>query len=135
MTVLLACIRRARHDRAGTQAHWLTRDHYRPGNTVSVDWRAPADNYLRQQSGELGWIQFALRGPALWAAALALALSKPNRPIVTAGWMEDQLNFFGKDRDSGKTRDNRRIAWHSIFLFQVFLFARVLVSSALAVMG
>lgn len=95
---------------------------------------AASDNYLRQQSGELGWIQFALRGPALWAAALAFSLVAPNRPMVTAGWIEDQINFFGKDRDSGKTGDNRRIARHSILLFQIFLFAEALITSALALM-
>ena len=38
-----------------------------------------ADYTLRQQRGELGWINFALRGPALWAAALAENLSVPER--------------------------------------------------------
>jgi hypothetical protein len=101
---------------------------------VQVFWGLAAtpvgasDNYLRQQSGELGWIQFALRGPALWAAALALSLAAPNRPIVTAGWIQDQINSFGNDRTSGKTGDNRRIARHSIHLFQIFLFAGVVIT-------
>ena len=60
---------------------------------------AASDNYLRKQSGELGWIPFALRGPALWASALALALDHPQRQMVTRGWIEDQRNFFiGRSR-------------------------------------
>ena len=57
---------------------------------------AVSDNYLRLQSGELGWIQFALRGPALWASALAVELKAPRRDLVTKGWIEDQLVFFGR---------------------------------------
>jgi hypothetical protein len=62
---------------------------------VQVFWAAAtpeavADSYLRKQSGELGWIQFALRGPALWATAAALALGRPCRDYVTHGWMNDR---------------------------------------------
>ncbi len=68
---------------------------------VQLFWAAAAtpeaasDNYLRKQGGELGWIQFALRGPALWSMAAALALGKPCRELVTRGWIEDQIQFFG----------------------------------------
>jgi len=66
---------------------------------------AVSDNYLRKQGGELGWIQFALRGPALWATALALELKAPRRELVTKGWIEDQLGFFGRPgADGGKAR-------------------------------
>jgi hypothetical protein len=74
---------------------------------------AVADNYLRKQSGELGWIQFALRGPALSAAALALALDRPQREIVTRGWIEDQRKYFtGRDPEDigGKAQLHGRAA-------------------------
>ncbi len=51
---------------------------------------AASDNYLRKQSGDLGWIRLALRGPALWAAALALTLEGPQCEIVRRGWIKDQ---------------------------------------------
>jgi hypothetical protein len=95
---------------------------------------AAADNYLRKQSGELGWIQFALRGPALWAAALALAMGTPNREMVTKGWIKDQRDFFGKDENSGKAADNKRAARNSTRLFRAFLFGGVGVSLLLAVL-
>lgn len=63
---------------------------------------AVADNYLRLQSGDLGWIQFALRGPALWASALALELKTPRRDLVEKGWIADQLGFFGRAGADGK---------------------------------
>ena len=86
---------------------------------------AASDNYLRKQSGELGWIPFALRGPALWAAALALALDHPQRQMVTRGWIEDQRNFFTgpvSEVVGGKAGLNKRAAergehWAHMFLF------------------
>jgi hypothetical protein len=86
---------------------------------------AASDNYLRKQGGELGWIPFALRGPALWAAALALALDRPQREIVTRGWIEDQRNYFvGPDPKvtAGKARLHEQAAkrgqrWARRFLF------------------
>lgn len=56
---------------------------------------AVSDHYLRKQSDELGWIQFALRGPSLWAAALATMLNVPNRTVVMRGWVENQAHYFG----------------------------------------
>ena len=86
---------------------------------------AASDNYLRKQSGELGWIQFALRGPALWAAALALALDSPQRDMVTCGWIENQRNYFvGSDPRvmAGKARlheraEERGKRWARRFLY------------------
>jgi hypothetical protein len=57
---------------------------------------AVSDHYLRKQSGELGWIQFALRGPALWAAALAANLKEPKTDAIKAGWIADQAAFFSE---------------------------------------
>ncbi|HLZ82603.1 MAG TPA: hypothetical protein VKQ54_03480 [Caulobacteraceae bacterium] len=59
---------------------------------------AAADSYLRKQSGEMGWIQFALRGPALWSTAAALGLGSPQRELVMKGWIDDQIRFFGLPR-------------------------------------
>ena len=95
---------------------------------------AASDNYLRKQSGELGWIQFALRGPALWGAALALTLDRPQREIVTRGWIEDQRDYFvgsGPDFKAGKARLNEQAAergkrWARRFLFSGLAFAVVL---------
>jgi hypothetical protein len=71
--------------------------------------RAVSDHYLRMQRDELGWVQFALRGPALWAAALALRLDKPARALVNECWIEDQRNFFvGVTEDAGKAARDRR---------------------------
>ena len=78
---------------------------------------AASDNYLRKQIGELGWISFALRGPALWATALALKLPKPYREVVRRGWMENQADYFvGKDRKSGKAAENHHALRRNRFL-------------------
>ena len=81
---------------------------------VQIAWaaaampRAVSDHYLRLQRDELGWIQFVLRGPALWAAAVALELPQPLRPLVNERWIEDQCEFFlGADGNSGKAALNR----------------------------
>ena len=70
------------------------------GLRVQLFWAAGAlsaavpDFYLRKQVGELGWIQFAMRGPALWAAAIADEIQVPNYEAVQCGWIEDQLDYF-----------------------------------------
>jgi hypothetical protein len=64
-----------------------------------------SDHYLRKQSGELGWIQFALRGPSLWAASVAGIARKPLRNIIERGWINDQESFF-----ASKAELNRRAA-------------------------
>jgi hypothetical protein len=66
---------------------------------------AASDNYLRKQSGDLGWIRSALRGPALWAAALALALERPQCEIVIRGWIKNQWEYFA-DPGTGKASLN-----------------------------
>jgi hypothetical protein len=84
------------------------------GMRVQIFWAASAvpsavsDHYLRLQRDELGWVQFALRGPALWAAALALELPGPCRPFVNECWIEDQCRFFqGEDGKSGRVTLNQ----------------------------
>jgi hypothetical protein len=68
---------------------------------------AASDNYLRKQAGELGWIQFALRGPAVWATALALELKSPRREDVRRGWIVHQIKFFfGSEEQPGKAKQN-----------------------------
>jgi hypothetical protein len=70
---------------------------------------AVSDHYLRMQRNELGWIQFALRGPALWATALALDLDRPQRALINECWIENQRGFFiGYDGKPGKAAQNRR---------------------------
>jgi len=64
---------------------------------------AVSDHYLRKHFDELGWIQQALRGPALWAAAVALKLETPQRDNIRECWLENQHNWFvGADDKSGK---------------------------------
>jgi hypothetical protein len=82
---------------------------------VQIFWAAAAtptavaDHYLRMQRNELGWIQFALRGPALWAMALAFDLKQPQRELVNECWIDNQRRFFvGPDGKSGKAAQNRR---------------------------
>ena len=89
---------------------------------VQMFWAAAAtpeavsDSYLRKQRGELGWIQFALRGPALWSSAAALTLARPCRDFVMTGWVEDQLNYFGEPGSrKGKTALNAAAAERSRF--------------------
>jgi hypothetical protein len=62
-----------------------------------------SDHYLRKHFDELGWIQQALRGPALWAAAVALKLETPQRDNIRECWLENQHDWFvGSDDKSGK---------------------------------
>jgi hypothetical protein len=65
-----------------------------------------SDHYLRKQSGELGWIQFALRGPSLWAACVAETSREPIREIIGSGWLKDQEVFF-----TGRAKLHHRAAW------------------------
>ena len=64
-----------------------------------------SDHYLRKQSGELGWIQFALRGPSLWATSVAQVTRQPLRRIIESGWVNDQERFF-----AGRAELNLRAA-------------------------
>ncbi len=77
---------------------------------------AAADSYLRKQSGELGWIQFAMRGPALWATAAALTLREPRRGYVTLGWIDDQIKFFDRKSRLNAGAARRAQAWAKGFL-------------------
>lgn len=92
---------------------------------------AASDNYLRKQAGELGWIQFALRGPAVWSTSLALNLKTAHKDAVAAGWIENQIEFFiGKDRRSGKSKQNEDAARRNKRAASLcFLFAMGLVST------
>ena len=96
---------------------------------------AVADNYLRKQSGEMGWIQFALRGPALYAAALALSLDGPRRDLVVGGWMKDQRDFFlGTDLVQGKAALNRAAARNGEAWSRIFVVAGLGIALALALL-
>ena len=97
------------------------------GMRVQIFWAlaalpsAVSDHYLRLQRDELGWVQFALRGPALWAAALALELPEPCRQLVNECWIEDQCRFFhGDDRNPGRVALNETSLRRSTFWSQVF---------------
>jgi hypothetical protein len=90
---------------------------------------AVSDHYLRKQSGELGWIQFALRGPALWAGALADNLKVPKTDAVKAGWIDNQRDFFGRKspmyEELGQRNRFRTIllAWLAFAVSFILLFA------------
>ena len=72
---------------------------------------AAADNYMRKQDDEVGWIRFALQGPAVWATAQALAIPTPCREAVESGWMLDQAQYFiGASKKKGKAKQNREAA-------------------------
>ena len=66
---------------------------------------AVSDNYLGQQADALGWIRLALRGPALWAAAAALATKGPAAGVLQTRWLRNQREFF-----ASKARENARAA-------------------------
>lgn len=66
---------------------------------------AVSDNYLGHHADVLGWIRLALRGPALWAAAAALAMGRPATKLLQVRWMHDQQGFF-----ADKARENARAA-------------------------
>jgi hypothetical protein len=61
-----------------------------------------SDHYLTKQSSEPKksggpeWIQFALRGPSLWATSVAEITRKPLRDIIKRGWITDQERFFAE---------------------------------------
>jgi len=71
---------------------------------------AVSDNYLRQHADDLGWIRQALRGPALFGIAAALApMSLKNRLATFAHWTKDQNDFFvGANGKAGKAKINHR---------------------------
>jgi hypothetical protein len=99
---------------------------------VQLFWAAAAvpvavsDNYLRKQSGELGWIQFALRGPSLWALALALRIATPQRDLVTKGWIVDQKKFFTKKSVLHEHASIRSRLWSKRFLYGGLVLSLVL---------
>ena len=73
---------------------------------------AVSDHYLRKQGGELGWVRFALRGPALWSAALASELQTPCYEGVAFGWIGKQVNYFAGNAERHKVAhetSNRRV--------------------------
>jgi hypothetical protein len=92
---------------------------------------AASDNYLRKQSGDLGWIRLALRGPALWAAALALTLERPQCELVIRGWIKYQWEYFA-DPDRGKASLNEYAFNRGKFRAMVFLVLGVAATVALA---
>jgi hypothetical protein len=88
-----------------------------------------SDHYLRKQSGELGWIQFALRGTSLWAASVAGAMGRPNRATVQAGWIDNQLEFF-----TGKARLHKQSAERGQLLTSIFAVAGIAAAIALLIL-
>jgi hypothetical protein len=60
---------------------------------------AVSDNYLRHQTGTLGWIRLALRGPALDGLAGALAIPAPDPVLVRDHWIKNQLAYFKRQGD------------------------------------
>ncbi len=77
---------------------------------------AVSDHYLSKQSGELGWIQFALRGPALWSAEIAGKLERPCRTGVALGWIEDQWKYYRNSTSLHKHAAERGQIWTYIWL-------------------
>jgi hypothetical protein len=102
--------------RQNWQGHFQDYRALAEGMRVQLYWAVAAvpaavsDHYLRKQSDELGWIQFALRGPALWAAALAGVRKGPNQEIVRRGWIENQAHYFG-DKATLHDRAYQRGSW------------------------
>ncbi len=85
-----------------------------------------SDHYLRKQSGELGWIQFALRGPSLWAASVAESTRKPLRDIIETGWIKHQEAFF-----AGRAELNLHAAEGAEIFTRIFVALGIIGSIAL----
>jgi hypothetical protein len=102
------------------------------GLRVQLFWAIAAlpaavpDYYLRKQVGELGWIQFAMRGPALWALALADEIRIPDHEAVKYGWIEDQRNYFRR-----RARLYEHAALTGQFWTRTFLILGLITSAAL----
>jgi hypothetical protein len=102
------------------------------GLRVQLFWALSAfpaavpDYYLNNQVAEIGWIRFALRGPALWAAALANNLATPYRGTVTDGWIEDQATYFAASEEIHSRAAKRGMMWNQLFLYGGFATAFVL---------
>jgi hypothetical protein len=58
---------------------------------------AVSDSYLHHQTGTLGWIRLALRGPALDGLAAALSVRSPDSAFVRKRWMHDQVAYFKRE--------------------------------------
>jgi len=93
---------------------------------VSAVPAAVSDYYLRKQSGGLGWIQFALRGQSLWAAAVAARLKKPDRTAVEEGWIAGERKFFGDNAILHDRVDRRGRRWTDRLVGLGFLMSLVL---------
>jgi len=78
---------------------------------------AVSDHYLNKQSNELGWIQLALRGPSLWAAAVAQQLDGPCGDIVKTGWLNDQLSYFRSKAPLHERANREGRTWARRFLY------------------
>ena len=68
---------------------------------------AVSDNYLRNQTGTLGWIRLALRGPALDGLAAGLAIDGPDDAFVRKRWIKDQMTYF---RRQGAWQESAHVA-------------------------
>jgi hypothetical protein len=85
-----------------------------------------SDHYLRKQSGELGWIQFALRGPSLWATSVAEVTPKPLRDVIETGWINHQERFF-----TSRAELNLRAAEGADIFTRIFVVLGILCTVAL----
>ena len=87
---------------------------------------AVSDNYLRHQTGMLGWIRLALRGPALDGLAAALTIRVPDAAFAQERWIKDQLAYFKRQGDlqeaaSVTLKRLTRIAVVSLILIAIIL--------------
>jgi hypothetical protein len=88
----------------GTNDHWQRRfQDYRvlaEALRVQIQWalsgipQAVCDDQTKRQHVELGWIQRALVGPALWATAIVLDQKGFRRDLVTKVWIHGQHQYF-----------------------------------------
>ena len=97
---------------------------------------AVADHYMRKQKDELGWIAFALRGPALWSLAVALKYrARPDRETIRNQWLEDQQRYFeGTDKEQGKRAKNHA-AYHRTKAYHDYSFYAALYITVLLTVG
>lgn len=85
---------------------------------------AVSDHYMRKKRDELGWITFALRGPALWSIAVALEHRfAPDRETINKAWLMDQKHYFlGDANQPGKAAQNNN-SHHRCHLHRNLYFA------------
>ncbi len=88
--------------------------------------RAVSEHYPPRHRDETAWIKACLRGPSLWALALALKLPAPCQQAVTRGWIQDQQDYFKKRAAVHKHSARSSEEWARKFLLAGFFFAFLL---------